>query len=123
MHEDVAVVVEAMLDGVWGVMGVEGSGLLGVRGRIQRRGLVIGSADVGGKAGDTTVLEAGSEAEDDEEEPELSEAREQLVPLRTSCRNPATGDVKRDGEAKPDVEHSGVCGGEIGVAQGRPCGS
>lgn len=120
---DVAVVIEAMLDGVLGVRGVEGSGLLGVRGKIQRRGLVLGSADVGGNVGDTTVLDAVvSEAEEDDEELELSEARELLVPLRTSCRNPATGDVKR-GEAKPDAEASGVCGGEVGVAQGRTCGS
>jgi hypothetical protein len=56
-------------------------------------------------------------------EAELEEARELPVPLRTSCRSPATGDVKRDGEVKPETEYSGVCGGEVGVAQGGALGN
>jgi hypothetical protein len=47
----IVVVVVAMLEGVCGVMGVEGRGLAGVRGRIQRRGLVRGSVGGGGKVG------------------------------------------------------------------------
>ncbi len=100
----------------------EGSGLAGVRGSIQRRGLVVGSTDGSGRVGDINVLDAVSEMEDDVD-PELDEAVELPVPLRTSCRNPSTGDVKRDGEAKPDAEYSGVCGGEVGVAQVRTFGN
>ena len=109
-------VIVAILDGVWGVTGVAGSGLPGVRGRIHLRGLATGSAESGEISGDIKVLEAVS---DDVEEPELDEAMELPVPRRTNWRRPTTGDVKRDGEAKPDAEYSGVCGGEVGVAQGR----
>lgn len=89
----------------------------------------MGSADGGGKVGDVNAV---SEAEDDdeeddddddEEEAELLEEREPFVPLRTSCRSPTTGYVKREGEASPDTEDSGVLGGELGVPHTRALGS
>jgi hypothetical protein len=51
-------------------MGVDGIGLPGVRGRIQRRGLASGSVGGGGKVGEIDALGAVSEADDDDVEDE-----------------------------------------------------
>lgn len=93
----------AMLDGVAGVIGI---GLPGVGGTTQRRGLTRGSDGGGGNVG-VLVLDTMSDAVD------CRLDVEPLVPLRTNCFSPATGEVKRVGDASP-----GVSGGEVGVGHG-----
>jgi len=82
---------------------VEGNGLPGVSGKIHRRGLGS-AASLGSGENRGEDNPPGAESRDeDEEEDELDEARELPVPLRTNCRRlPVMGDVKRDGEGKPD---------------------
>lgn len=96
-----------ILEGVAGVIGVCGIGLLGVRGKIQRRGLIGRGSFEGGGNVDVDVLVVEPDAMDDRLEVEPP------VPLRTSCFNPATGEAKRVGDTIP-----GVGGGEYGVGHG-----
>lgn len=103
------VVEEAVrtLDGVWGVIGVRGNGVLGVGGTTQRRGLTSSSVGGGGNDGDdTAVLGKESDVVDDTVDVEFP------VPLRTSCLSPMTGEANR-GDIIP-----GVGGGEVGVGHG-----
>lgn len=82
---------------------MQGIGLPGVGG--QRLGLGR-SADDGGNVGEAAALLATSEFMDMKEWP---------VPLRTSDRNPVTGEVNREGDALAGLTKPGDVGADVGV--------
>jgi hypothetical protein len=99
--------------GVCGVKGMVSPGLSNKNG--QQRGLL----DWDEKVGEATGLWVASEEVADTD----WDAIEVLVPLRTSCLRPATGDmvVKRGVEGILDSAHSGVVGGDVGVGGTEVC--
>ena len=94
-------------------------GVSGVSGH--RRGLARASAVVGGgeKVGDVAALRGILSVDEDEDVDD--DAIDVLVPRRTSCLRPATGDMEAKradeklGELLPRPMRSGVAGGEVGV--------